>query len=156
MKITSSWLATILLVALPLAATADEEQGGPAPAETGMMRQSLTFIDLKLFDAKLSQEMSSGKDRVEVEMSGKVPLNAIPGRIDKWVSRVGEEGSVEIREAPRTRSIFSLIPMLFSAFKSISEERTLAPAKDYNATILYRRDASGETLIERIVFTRKQ
>jgi len=48
------------------------------------------------------------------------------------------------------------LPMIFSAFQSTSEDRLLEPAKNYNASILYRRDANGETSIERIVFTRKK
>ena len=157
MRTTSSWLVVLLLAALPLAAASEEGKESPAPAETIMRRQSLTFIDLKLFDAKLSQELNSGKDRVEVEMTGKVALNDIPERIDKWVSRVGENGSVEVREAPRTRMlIFSLLPMLFSAFQATSEDRMMEPAKNYNATILYRREANGEATIERVIFDRKK
>lgn len=158
MSTTSSWLAIPLLAALSFVAAAEEENApSPAPADIIAPRQALTFIDLKLFDAKLSQELNSGKDRVEVEMSGKVPLNDIPERIDKWVSRVGEHGNVEVREVPRTRMvIFSLLPMLFSAFQSTSEDRMLEPAKNYNASILYRREANGDTTIERVVFTRKK
>jgi len=148
-------LIAFLLASLPVAAQETPESA--ASAEIIAPRQGLTFIDLKLFDAKLSQELNSGKDRVEVEMSGKVPLNDIPERIDKWVSRVGEQGSVEVREVPRTRMvIFGLLPMIFSAFQSTSEDRMLEPAKNYNASILYRRDANGESSIERIVFTRKK
>ncbi|MFA7279724.1 MAG: hypothetical protein WC100_06490 [Sterolibacterium sp.] len=155
MRAAISCLLVVLLTALPVAA--QETQEVSTSAEIIAPRQGLTFVDLKLFDAKLSQELNSGKDRVEVEMSGKVPLNDIPERIDKWVSRVGEQGSVEIREVPRTRMvIFSLLPMIFSAFQSTSEERMLEPAKYYNASILYRRDANGESSIERIVFTRKK
>lgn len=157
MRIASSWLVVLLLAALPIAAAGEEDKESSASSEMIVRRQSLTFIDLKVFDAKLSQELNSGKERVEVEMTGKVPLNDIPGRIDKWVSRVGEQGDVEVREAPRTRmAIFGLLPMLFSAFQSTSEDRMLEPAKNYNATILYKRDANGDTTIERIVFTRKK
>lgn len=128
----------------------------PDPVAEGGMRQPLTFLDSRLFDSRLSKELGSGRERVEVEVSGKVSLSAIPPRLDKWVTKVGEEGSVELREGPgRTRAIFSLLPLIFSAFQHASEERMLEPARDYNATILYRRDANGDTLIDRIVFTRR-
>lgn len=155
---TTQWRMAMLLAALPIFAAAQETTSEPpATAEVVVPRQGLTFFDSKLFDSKLSQELGSGKDRVEVEISGKVTLAAIPERIDKWITRVGEEGKVEIREGPsRTRAIFALLPMLFSAFQQASEERMLEPAKDYNATIIYRRDAGGDTLIDRIVFTRRQ
>lgn len=161
MKTTTHWRTAVLLAALPIIAVAQETANEPpaSPAADAVAvapRQGLTFLDSKLFDSRLSQELTAGKERVEVEISGKVTLSAIPGRIDKWITRVGEEGNVEVREVPRTRMIFGLLPMLFSAFQQASEERMLEPAKDYNATVLYRRDASGDTLIERIVFTRKK
>lgn len=141
-----------LLVSLPCAAMAQEPE-----AEAQGMRQPLTFMDSKLFDSRLSKELGAGKDRVEVEVSGRVTLSAIPPRLDKWVTKVGEEGTVEVREGPgRTRAFFSLLPLIFSAFQQVSEERMLEPAKEYNATILYRRDAAGDTLIDRVVFVRRR
>ena len=41
-------------------------------------------------------------------------------------------------------------------FQSASEDRLLEPATNYNATILYKRDADGDTIIERVVLTRKK
>lgn len=140
-----------LLCALPLVAGAQEQEG-----EGAAMPRTLTFMDSKLFDSRLSKELAA-KDRVEVEISGRVTLAAIPPRLDKWVTKVGEEGTVEVREGPgRTRAFFSLLPLIFSAFQQISEERMLEPAKDYNAVILYRRDTNGDTLIDRVVFTRRR
>lgn len=148
----------VLLLAFGSLANAQEAKEPAAQAEPGMPKAGLTFLDSKLFDSRLSQELGTGKDKIEVEVSGKVPLSAIPERIDKWIVRVAEAGSVEVREtqAVRTRSLFGLLPMLFSAFERASEERMLDPAKDYNATILYKRDAAGDTIIDRIVFTRKK
>lgn len=144
----------VLLLACGGSAAAQET----SHAEPGVPKAGLTFLDSKLFDSRLSQELGTGKDKVEVEVSGKVPLSAIPERIDKWIVTVAESGSVEVRETQvqRTRSLFGLLPMLFSAFERASEERMFAPAKDYNATILYKRDAGGDTIIDRIVFTRKK
>ena len=158
MKTINRLCLIALCAALPTVAVAQETKEPAAPAEAGVPRQGLPFLDSRLFDSRLSQELGTGKDKVEVEVSGKVPLSAIPERIDKWITRVAEGGSVEIRETQqlRTRSLFGLIPMLFSAFERASEERTLEPAKDYNATVLYKRDASGDTIIDRIVFTRKK
>lgn len=158
MKTINRWCRIALCAAFPVAAAAQDAKDPAAPAEAGVPRQGLTFLDSKLFDSRLSQELGTGKDKIEVEVSGKVPLSAIPERIDKWVTRVAETGSVEVKEtqALRTRSLFGLIPMLFSAFERASEERQLEPAKDYNATILYKRDATGDTIIDRIVFTRKK
>lgn len=153
----SKWarLAAATLVLASLHAMAQEAKEPAADAMPG--KQGLTFLDSKLFDSKLSQELGSGKDRVEVEISGKVTLANIPDRIDKWITRVGETGNVEVREGPgRTRALFGILPMLFSAFQAMSEERMLEPAKDYNATIFYRRDAGGDTVIDRIVFSKRK
>lgn len=129
----------------------------PLPQVVQPPRQGMTFMDSRLFDSQLSKELDAGKESVEVDVLGKMSLSALPDRLDKWITRVGETGSVEVRENnTRTRNFFGLIPMIFSGFKALSEERTLGPAKNYDMSILYRRDASGDTLIERIVFKRKK
>ncbi len=116
----------------------------------------ITFLDSRLFDGSLSKELDSGRDTVEVEISGKVSLSNIPGRIDKWISAVGEAGEVKVKPSePQSRSFFGVISTVFSFLKELNEERMLSKAHNYNATIYYRKDAGGDTLIEKIVFIRK-
>ena len=147
--------------------TGDVQQPAPvAPtvvaSQQGLSKSRLTFMDSKLFDMKLGKELESGKDVVEVDVSGRVPLSNIPPRIDKWVVRSAEEGRVELLQsepAPKTRFIFSLIPMVFNAFgayKDMQEERMFDRAKRYDTKIYYRKDDSGETLIEKIVLTKRK
>ena len=156
MKTIQTYALTAFLLA-SFASHAQEAAPTPVSESLPMPKQSLTFMDSKLFDAKLSKELDAGKDQVEIEVSGKVPLSAIPGRLDKWITRVGETGNVEVREgATRTRALFALLPMLFSGFQALSEERTLEPAKNYDATIIYKRDPGGDTVIDRILFKRKK
>lgn len=125
-------------------------------------KSRLTFMDSKLFDVKLGKELESGKEIVEVDVSGRVPLSNIPGRIDKWVVKSAEEGKVELLQsepAPKTRFIFSLIPMVFNAvgfMKNVQEEKIFDHAKNYDTKIYYKKDESGETLIEKIVMTRRK
>ena len=125
-------------------------------------KSRLTFMDSKLFDVKLSKELESGKDVVEVDVSGRVPLSNIPGRIDRWVVKSAEEGKVELlpsEQAPKTRFIFSLIPMVFNAFgfmKNVQEENMYDQAKHYDTKIYYKKDDAGDTLIEKIVMTRRK
>jgi hypothetical protein len=122
----------------------------------------ITFLDSKLFDNMLSKELSVEKDVVEVAISGKMSLNNIPARIDKWISLVAENGEVQlVATEPALKPKFvmgllSLIPTVYSYFKKTSEERTLEPAKKYNATIIYQLDKNGESIIEKIVFTRRK
>jgi hypothetical protein len=130
--------------------------------QQGASRASMTFMDSKLFDMKLGKELESGKDVVVVDISGRIPLSNIPPRIDKWVVRSAEEGKVELlpsEPAPKTRFIFSLIPLVFNAFgsfKSMQEERMIDQAKRYDTKIYYKKDDTGETLIEKIVMTRRK
>jgi hypothetical protein len=78
-------------------------------------KAQLTFMDSKLFDAKLGKELESGKEIVEVAVSGRVSLSNIPPRMDRWLVKSAEEGRVELLQsepAPKTRSLFSFIPLL--------------------------------------------
>lgn len=125
-------------------------------------KASLTFMDSKLFDMKLGKELEAGKDVVEVDISGRVPLSNIPPRIDNWVVHSAEEGKVELLQsepAPKTRFIFSLIPMVFSAFgslKAMQEERMFDQAKRYDTKIYYKKDETGDTLIDKIVLIKRK
>lgn len=130
--------------------------------QTASNRARLTFMDSKLFDVKLGKEMESGKENIEIEVTGRVPLSNIPARIDRWVVKSAEEGKVELLQsepAPKTRFIFSLIPMVFNAvgiMKNWQEEKMYDQAKNYNTKIYYKKEESGETLIEKIVMVRRK
>ena len=144
-------------------------QTGKAPevVKQDVVRQDvskarLTFMDSKLFDMKLGKELEAGKDVVEVDVSGRVTLSNIPPRIDKWVVRSAEEGKVELLQSepePKTRFIFSLIPMVFNAFgtlKTMQEERMFDQAKRYDTKIYYKKDDTGDTLIDKIVLIKRK
>ncbi|OHC63572.1 MAG: hypothetical protein A3H93_19475 [Rhodocyclales bacterium RIFCSPLOWO2_02_FULL_63_24] len=143
----------IVIAAMVLGVSGQVWAQAAVTAEGG--RVQLTFMDSKLFDGRLSKEMEGRRDVIDVEVVGKVSLSSIPTRMDKWIAAVGENGQVELKPAERTRSIFALIPAVFSFLKQINEERMLAQAKDYNAVIYYRKDDTGDSTIERIVFRRK-
>jgi hypothetical protein len=125
-------------------------------------KSSMTFMDSKLFDMKLSRELEAGKDMVEVDVSGRVPLSNIPPRIDKWVVRSAEEGKVELlpsEQAPKTRAIFGFIPMIFNAFgslKNMQEERMVDQVRRYDTKIYYKKDEAGETLIDKIILIKRK
>lgn len=143
--------------------TAMPSEANMAPAvKPDVSKASMTFMDSKLFDMKLGKELESGKDMVEVDIAGRIPLSNIPPRIDKWVVSSAEEGKVELLQsepAPKTRFIFSLIPMVFSAFgslKAMQEERMVDQAKRYDTKIYYKKDDTGETLIEKIVLIKRK
>lgn len=120
----------------------------------------VTFLDSKLFDRRLSNELDGRKDRVEVTVTSRVSLSEIPQRMDKWLVAVAEEGKVEFKEIEtvprRTRFILGLIPLVFSSLKAMDEERQYKPAHDYDVVVFYKKNESGDALIEKLVFTRKK
>ncbi len=138
------------------------QEADAVDAERSSNRTRMTFMDSKLFDMRLGKELESGKDVVEIDVTGRVPLSNIPPRIDKWVVRSAEEGKVELlpsEPAPKTRFIFSLIPMIFNAFgayKDMQEERMFDQAKRYDTKIFYKKDDTGDTLIEKIVLIKRK
>jgi hypothetical protein len=121
--------------------------------------EKISFFDSRIFDAKLGKELEQGKDSVEIDVSGKVLLNNIPSRIDRWISKSAEEGKVEIKQHVASRSWFSLVPLVFNAFgimKNYQEEKALNFAKNYDTVIFYRNDERGEAVINKIVMTRRK
>lgn len=147
-------------------ATPIEEVAAPVvsavPAAPKLKKTSLTFMDSKLFDAKLAKELESGNDEVVIEVSGRIPLNNIPDRIDRWLVTSADEGTVETLLSPprtHTKGVFVLIPMVFSAFgylKNMREEKMYETAKHFNTKIYYRKDENGESLIDKIVLIKRK
>ena len=141
---------------------AELSASAPPLQQAASSKAKLTFMDSRLFDVKLGKEMESGKEVIEVDVSGRVPLSNIPVRIDRWVMKSAEEGKVELLQsepAPKTRFLFSLIPMLFNAvgtLKGMQEEKMFDQAKNYDTKIFYKKDDLGDTLIEKIVMTRRK
>lgn len=158
---------SFLMVGLVFFAQAAEEfvfvpssKNNPASQQPSNTR--LTFMDSKLFDAKLAKELESGVDTVDIDVSGHVSLNNIPPRMDKWMVKSAETGRVEllpIEQAPKQKFLFSLVSMVFSAFSFLSEtkeEKMYDQVKGYDTKVYYKKDGSGESLIERIVLTRRK
>lgn len=160
----ASVVSLVMLVVLISVSSGSMAQSAEtvAPATPALKPQVITFLDSKLFDNQLSKELAGDKEVVEVNISGKMSLNNIPARIDKWITVVGENGEVTVVASESTLkpkfvgTLLSLIPTVFSFMKKSSEERTLEPAKKYNAVLSYQVDKNGESIIEKIVFTRKK
>ena len=175
MKTSFSALFGILLCSFILPAHAIEEITNATPIETPaesavpavpvkpvLKSTTLTFMDSKLFDAKLAKELDSGNDEVVIEVSGHMPLNNIPVRVDRWLVTSADEGTVETLLSPQnthTKGIFVLIPMVFSAYgyiKNMREDKMYETAKPYDTKIYYRKTEGGESLIDRIVLVKRK
>lgn len=121
--------------------------------------ERISFFDSKIFDAKLARELEQGKESVEIDITGRVPINSIPSRIDRWISKSAEEGRVEIKQQVASRSLLAIIPLIFNTFgvmKNYQEEKSLNHAKNYDVVIFYKNDDRGEALISKIVMTKRK
>lgn len=119
----------------------------------------ITFFDSRLFDSKLANDLADGKGEVSVEVAGKISLNNIPARIDKWLTVVGEHGEVVVKSEPpalKPKFLLAVLPVVFSFAQKFNSERLWEPAKQYNAVMVYHVDRDGESVLDRIVFTKKK
>jgi len=136
------------------AVPAAEPPAAPPPAPT-----SVVFLDSSLFDNALSSQLSSGKEQVEVAITGKISLNSIPQRMDKWITAVASKGEVALTQqadAPlKPKFVLGLLPTIFTFIKMARAENLIDPATKYNASIQYHLDRSGEAVIDKIVFVKK-
>ena len=168
MKLQRSTCAAALALALAAPAFAQstpaaEPAAAPAaaaePAALPPAPASVVFLDSSLFDNALSGQLASGKEQVEVAITGKISLNAIPGRIDKWITAVASKGEVALTQqadAPlKPKFVIGLLPTIFSFIKMARAESLIDPATKYNATIQYHLDRSGEAVIDKIIFVKK-
>lgn len=134
------------------APAAAPEPAAPPPA-------SVVFLDSSLFDNALASQLSAGKDQVEVAITGKISLNAIPQRMDKWITAVATKGEVALTQqadAPlKPKFVLGLLPTIFSFIKMARAENMVDPATKYNASIQYHLDRSGEAVIDKILFVKK-
>lgn len=167
MKNSTLTFLGLLIVSLPVAAIEEITNATAAlppvsAVPSAPKKATLTFMDSKLFDAKLAKELESGKDEVQIEVSGRIPLNNIPSRIDRWLVTSADEGTVETLPSPpktHTKGIFVLAPMVFSAisyFKNMNEEKMYGTAKQYDTKIYYRKEENGESLIDKIVLVKRK
>jgi hypothetical protein len=131
----------------------------PAPEPAAPPPASVVFLDSSLFDNALSSQLASGKDQVEVAITGKISLNAIPQRMDKWITAVATKGEVALTQqadAPlKPKFVLGLLPTIFSFIKMARAENLVDPANKYNASIQYHLDRSGEAVIDKILFVKK-
>lgn len=152
-------LAPLLL----LLASLSHAETQPVPAAAAQAQpasQSLMFIDSKLFDGRLYNELSKQPDKLEITMSGQVTLTNISPRLDRWLSLIGENGLMELQEIPEPpqlnqRALFALLPIMYSMVGEAKEALVNAQAKRYNAKLYYYKDAGGNAVINRVILTRK-
>jgi len=121
---------------------------------------TLEYFNSATFDESLSNAMKQENGKIEVSVSTPFSPNNVPKRLDTWFTVIKEKGGkTEVKpidgERMVTKEIVNLILFLYSVYQSVKTQLRYLPAENYNATLLYQRDESGEALIEKIVFTHK-
>jgi hypothetical protein len=137
-------------------------------ARAGAQERSdpIRFIDLSKFDSDLYRALEAGSSPVVVTFYEKTSPNAMPTRLQKWLSAVEKSGGrIDVEpppDEPRPRSpalLLGLLGALWSSIKAwgeIREEAMLAAARSRHAVIALERNAAGDVVVARVIFAPRQ
>ena len=118
--------------------------------------EPLVYEESFTFDWDMSQKLRQGNgDEVVLLTPEGVTVTDIPEQLDRWLSRVKENGGY-VKAAPiakdgeRSRALVgALLDVLLYLLGIIKEEVTFSPADDYNAILYFEQDTG---VVDRIVF----
>jgi hypothetical protein len=140
-------------------------QSVPPTAGSNPPRTELTFIDLTRFDRDLAAALSAAPPTVAVTFHDRVSPSALPARLQAWMSAIESGGgTVEVVTPPPTLTargpvlLIGAITTLWRAYQAgieASDNAQRGAAKGFDAQIRLARTGTGDTLVERIVFTQK-
>lgn len=142
-------------------AEAVEEVTVPEVQQASADVDHLVYEESFTFDWDMSQRLrrAEGEEVVLLTPEG-VTLTEIPEQLDRWLSRVKENGGfVKATASPKEgeeKSRFlvgAMIDVLLYLLGIVKEEVTFSPADDYDAILFYEEE-TGE--VERIVFYPKR
>ncbi len=150
-----------LVTALLLGACASSpmaEPPGPALAK-------VQFLDLQGFDRQLSDSLGAPLPQVSVGFVDVVKPSAMPERLQKWMAAV-EAGGGKVTVTPpkssvQAKGLFALVSAattVWSASKmasSLANDAQFRSAKAYNAEIVLKADASGDSVIDQVIFVKR-
>ncbi len=116
---------------------------------------ALNYIDSTAFDESLSNAMNQ-TDQIEVSVLTPFSSNNVPEHLDAWLTVIKENGGeVNIEPAANERNVVGIALALYSVYQMVKTQLRYLPARNYNATLLYRRNTNGEAMVETVVFSRK-
>jgi hypothetical protein len=106
----------------------------------------LKYYDKKSFDRDLKGYLERENEKgVCIKFSSDYKLEQLPTRVEKWLSKVKEEGgTVEQVEVSRSL-VWHIVSYIFRALSGIFED-IYAPAKNYNAKIYF--DKATKTVLK--------
>lgn len=143
---------TALCLALAACLPALEEK--PATAVPPAAATRIDFLDTMSFDQDLSNALTAQPPEVRVVPLAPVNLNAMPERLDKWLSAIRQSGGAVRAQAAKGngRGILGAGIDVVVALFDLGRERVLyAPAAAYDATIQYDKASGtvGEIILAR-------
>jgi len=159
-SIRSFTLFMLICLGLTACETLPLTKGEPAAAAP-----SHAFIDLDKFDRDLAASFEARLDTVEVVFYERVSPNALPQRLQKWLSTAqATGGGVRVEPPPgelRPRSpmaLLSLFGSLFTvskAYLQMKQEKVFETVSGRDATIFLVRNKADEVQVQRVVFKLK-
>ncbi len=156
-KFTIALSATALLGACASPSASD----APATPPQAMVQ----FLDLQGFDRTLSASLAAPLPKVDVAFVDVVKPSAMPERLQKWMAAVEAGGGKVAVTPPKStvqgKSLFALVSAattVWSASKmaaSLANDAQFKAANAYNAEIVLKADASGDSVVDKVVFTKR-
>jgi hypothetical protein len=150
--------------ALALGACASDGNA-PSAANRPAPQEQVAFVDLQGFDRQLGVSLSAPLPKVEVGVVDVIKPSAIPERLQRWMAAVEEGGGqVKMIDPPpqvQARSVFAVVSAattIWSASKMVkqmSQEAQFKAAREYDAQIQLKLDASGDKVIDKVVFVKR-
>ena len=142
------------------------ESNPPTPPAVASAKAELQFSDLQGFDRDLAGSLSSPLPKVDVAFYDRIAPSALPERLQHWMASV-EAGGGTVTVVPPPSSVTPKSPMLlisaistlWSASKMAKEYAAKAlftPAHAYDAQIILKQDAKGDSLVDRVVFVKRK
>jgi len=133
------------------------------PTKTKDELANLHFLDANTFDQNLSESMLANTETINIVMIGKVSVNKMPERLNKWLGVITNKlGKVDFKSTTPPKpvnerttgslAITAIIGILPTAYDFFKDEISYGPAVNYDAVLYYQIDTG---LLEKVVFIKK-
>lgn len=133
-----------------------------APKPQALPEGPLQFVDLPQFDDQLRQSLEARPDDIKIAFIDRVKPSNLPDRLTPWMTTLRNAGG-ELKVVPpagelqaRGLPLLSLIPTLWTIFSAVkTDQPQTSLLQGYDAQILLKIDASGDRLVDAIVFKKR-
>lgn len=129
-------------------------------------KAEISFIDFQGFDRDLNASLAAPLPKVDVVFLDNVSPNSIPERMQVWLAAVeAGGGKVQITEPKPdivAKDPFLIIGLFNAAWhasslaKSAAVKAQHAPAKAFDAQIVLKKNDAGNSVMDRVVFTKHE